>query len=172
MPHDNNNRHSSNMWSVTSWIHHYRYQKSNSTRCTEHSWPFVLTNPQEPTKISARLLKAAAPAITVSVRTLIDKIIVSGNLPTLWKLAKFTPIHEKGPTVNNGNYRPISVLCALSKILDRHVHDSLYTYLMLHNMLLDGQSGFRVKHLCETALNHISGCRLRTCEWCSAARPA
>ena len=80
---------------------------------------------------------------------------MTGNFPTLWKLAKITPIHKKGPTENKGNYRPISVLCALSKILERHVHDSLYTYLMSHNMLHDGQSGFCAKHSCETALNHM-----------------
>ena len=106
-------------------------------------------------KISARLLKAGAPAITVSVTTLINKSIVSGTFPTLWKLAKITPIHKKGPTENKGNYRQISILCALSKILGRHVHDIMYTYLMSHNMLHEGQSGFRAKHSCETALNHM-----------------
>ena len=105
--------------------------------------------------ISARRLKAAAPAITVSVTTLINKSIVSGKFPTLWKLSKITTIHKKGPAENKGNYRPISVLCALSKILERHVHDSLYTYLMSQNMLHDGQSGFRAKHSCETASNHM-----------------
>ena len=34
-----------------------------------------------------------------------------------------------------GNNRLISVLYGLSKILERHVHDSLYTYLMSHNMV-------------------------------------
>lgn len=80
---------------------------------------------------------------------------MSGKFPTLWKLAKVIPIHKKGPTDDKGNYRPISVLCVLSKILERHVHDSLYAYLMSHNMLHDGQSGFRAKHSCETALNNM-----------------
>ena len=100
-------------------------------------------------------MKTAAPAISVSVTTLINKNIVSGKFPTLWKLAQITPIHKKGPTENKGNYRPISILCALSKILERHVHDSLYTYLMYHNMLHDGQSGYRAMHSCETAMNHM-----------------
>ena len=103
-------------------------------------------------KISVRLLKAAAPAITMSVTTLINKSIVSGKCPTLWKLAKITPIYKKGSTENKGNYRPKSVLCALSKILERRVHD---LYLMSYNMLHDGQSGFRAKHSCTTALNHM-----------------
>ena len=101
-------------------------------------------------KISARLLKAAAPALTVSVTSLINNSIVSGTFPTLWKLPKITPIHKKGPIENMGNYRPITVL-----ILERHVHDSLYTYLMSHNVLHDGQSGFPAENSCETAVNHM-----------------
>ena len=91
----------------------------------------------------------------MSVTTLINKSIVSRKFTTLWKLAKITPINKKGPTESKDNYRPISILCALSKILQRHVHDSLYTYIMSHNMLHDCQSGFRAKHSCETALNHM-----------------
>ena len=57
--------------------------------------PGGASNPQEPTKsVLARLLKAAAPATTESVTTLINKSIVSGKNPTLWKLAKITPIHK------------------------------------------------------------------------------
>ena len=67
----------------------------------------------------------SAPAITVSGVAFINNSIVSGNFPTLWKLAKVIPIHYKGPTDNIGNYRPISVLCVLSKILQRHIHDRL-----------------------------------------------
>ena len=124
------------------------------------SWPYVLTNPQEPTKISARLLKAAAPALTVSVTTLSNKSIASGKFPTLWKLAKITPIHKKGLSENKGNYRSISVLCALSKILERHVHDSLYTYIMSHNKLHDGQS---VSVLSTHAIQHCT-------TWCISGR--
>ena len=89
---------------------------------------------------------------------------MSGKFPTLWKLAKITPIHKKEPTENKGNYRSISVFAALSKILKQHVHDSLYTCLMSHNMLHDGQSGVRAKHSFETALNYTG----HKCKWASA----
>ena len=57
--------------------------------------------------ISARLLSAAAPAITIPITTIINNSIRSGPFPTMWKLAKVIPIHKKGDTDDKGNYRPI-----------------------------------------------------------------
>ncbi len=48
------------------------------------------------------------------------------------------------------------MLCSLSKILERHVHDSLYNFLNDHNLLYEGQSGVRSKHSCATALTHMT----------------
>ena len=50
------------------------------------------------------------------------------------------------------NYRPISVLCGIIKVIERHVHDALYTYLTQHSLLFASQSGFRPIHSCETVL--------------------
>ena len=50
------------------------------------------------------------------------------------------------------NYRPISVLPLLSKILERHVHLHFTAYLNAHDLFSEAQSGFRANHSCETAL--------------------
>ena len=62
------------------------------------------------------------------------------------------PIYKSGDRSECNNYRPISVLCGVSKIVERHVHDALYKYLTEHNLLFTAQSGFRPGHSCETAL--------------------
>ena len=49
-------------------------------------------------------------------------------------------------------YRPISVLPVLSKIIERHVHDALYSYLCDNNLIYSKQSGFWKRHNTETAL--------------------
>lgn len=53
------------------------------------------------------------------------------------------------------NYRPISVLSLLSKIIEKHVAKYLNSYLTEHDLLYERQSGFRSKHSCETALTAI-----------------
>lgn len=102
--------------------------------------------------LSSKILKIAAPVIASSVTKIINLSLTIGKFPTLWKLARVCPIFKSGKTTETNNYRPISILCTLSKIIERHVHQHLYNYLTVHNMLHLAQSGFRKFHSCETAL--------------------
>lgn len=67
----------------------------------------------------------------------------------------------KWPTFNSGeklqatNYRPISVLPTISKLIERHVSTSLYEYSSKYNLLHPAQSGFRPKLFCQTALVNV-----------------
>ena len=102
--------------------------------------------------ISCKILKAAAPEIAQSVTKIIDKSFTSGIFPDHWKTAKVTPVHKSGPLHDFGNFRPISVLPLLSKIIEKHMHSHFYSYLDAHGLLYVAQSGFRAMHSCETAL--------------------
>ena len=79
-------------------------------------------------------------------------------LPNKWKKAKVTPLHKGGPSEEVlNNYRPISILPVLSKVLEKHVRDCLSD--LLHNLMLlhKTQSTLRAGHSCETALIHMIG---------------
>ena len=56
--------------------------------------------------------------------------ITTGIFPNSFKKAKITPCFKKGDKSDMSNYRPISVLPLLSKLLERHVADNLKSYLM------------------------------------------
>ncbi len=75
-----------------------------------------------------------------------------GTVPSALKDARVTPIFKSGDKESVNNYRPISVLPVVSKILERHVHNHLYNFLSSHNLITDSQSGFRPLHSTSTAL--------------------
>ena len=68
---------------------------------------------------------------------------------------KSFPVFKKGKKEDLDNYRPISILCTLSKIIERHVHKHLYAFLSRYRLLHPSQSGFRKYYSCETSLTHL-----------------
>ena len=89
----------------------------------------------------------------ISVLTkLINFSFASGSFPSLWKDAKVVPVFKAGDNENVDNYRPISILNCLSKVIEKVAFDHLYGFLTSENLLHRLQSGFRRKHSTETAL--------------------
>ena len=63
-------------------------------------------------------------------------------LPTEMKLANVIPLYKtNNPDVFN-NYRPVSLLCTLSKVLERVMYSRIIEYLKTFKILLDNQFGF------------------------------
>ena len=103
-------------------------------------------------QIGPRLLKLSAEVISSSLTNVINCSIKQGIFPDQWKCAKVNPLFKKGSSNDVNNYRPISILPTLSKLIEKHVHDSFVNYLNHYKLLCKSQSGFRKKHSCETAL--------------------
>ena len=98
-------------------------------------------------KISARFLRIAAPILAPSIARLINMSFSTGKFPTRWKTANVTPLFKQGAASDPSNYRPV-----VSKVMERHMHNSLYAFLMDNNLLYSRQSGFRRMYSNETAL--------------------
>ena len=102
------------------------------------------------------LLKLSSAYISRSISKIFNKSIASCKFPSQWKEARIICLHKGGSTNDKSNYRPISLLPILSKILERHVYISIISFLNTHKLLSDKQSGFRKKHDCETALLKVT----------------
>ena len=77
---------------------------------------------------------------------LINKSLEDGVVPDVFKTAKVIPIYKSKNKELLANYRRISLLCSLSKLLDKIVHKRVYNFLQLHSKLCASQYGFRQKH--------------------------
>ena len=106
--------------------------------------------------ISGKALRLALPALLSPITRLVNRIITTQKIPRELKLAKVTPIFKTGDRNNPSNYRPISVLPLISKVLERTVADQLMNHLETNSLLADAQYGFRKKHSTATCLLQLT----------------
>ena len=103
-------------------------------------------------KISCKIIKIASPAISDSLTHIFNQAITLSSFPGEWKMARVIPLYKNGQRNVAGNYRPISVLPAISKIMEKILYNQLYSYLSKFRLLSDSQFGFRKFHSTATAL--------------------
>ena len=93
--------------------------------------------------ISACLLRDAANVLASPLRDIINLSFEKGRFPSSWKCAKVTALFKQGGKTDKDNYRPISILPTVSKVIERAVDSQLYGYLDSNNLLALNQFGFR-----------------------------
>ena len=96
-----------------------------------------------PDGVSPRLLKEADLAIVPSLSKLINKSLEESKTPILWKKANVLPLFKKGSKADVNNYRPVSILCCPSKILEKFIFKHIYNYFRDNDLLTPHQSGFQ-----------------------------
>ena len=105
--------------------------------------------------INSRFLKDSLPVLAFYITIIINTSIVTGIFPSDWKYALVCPAFKGGDKENPGQYRPISLLPILSKVLERVVSDQLCAYLAENQLLSDTQHGFRSQLSTQTALSKV-----------------
>ena len=69
-----------------------------------------------------------------------------GKFPEVWKCFKVRALFECSDRSNPTNYRPISILPTLSKIMEKVAHSQFYAFLKSHDLFFSKQFGFRPKY--------------------------
>ena len=92
--------------------------------------------------ISPKVLKHCALAIFGPVTHLFQLSLNQGYLPLEWKSHLITPVFKSGDRSLVNNYRPISLLCIISKVLERLIYNHIIDYLSTE-VLNSVQFGFR-----------------------------
>ena len=105
-----------------------------------------------PDGLHPRVLKTLAAVIAPTLQIIFQKSLDTGKVPADWKKANVCPIFKKGERYNPANYRPVSLTCICSKLLEHIVTKHLLCHLEQNNILYDLQHGFRSKRFTETQL--------------------
>ena len=96
--------------------------------------------------ISMLTIKSTIQEVATPLAHIVNNSFLSGIVPDDMKIAKIVPIHKSGNTKILNNYRPISILPAFSKLLEKLVCNRLVQFIENKNLLYQHQYGFREKH--------------------------
>ena len=109
--------------------------------------------------ISNILLKQVIPSISGILSFIFNLSLCTGTIPSTLKNAHVIPIFKAGDKHDFTNYRPISILPAISKLLERIVYIRILDFLTRHNILTKQQFGFRKNRSTNMAINDLY-CRI------------
>ena len=107
--------------------------------------------------ISNLLLKSLKSSISYPLEIIFNKSLLEGSFPEMMKQADVTPLHKSKEKYIVNNYRSISLLLTISKILEKIVYTRTYNFLCNSNQLYQSQYGFRTEHSCENAICELVG---------------
>ena len=122
---------------------------------------FSSSNCEGPDQISPKFFKLCAEPISEILSRIVNKCFALGYFPKNMKKSKVIPLFKGGNREELGNWRPISITCCTSKLIEKLVKKRLISFLSKHKILSDYQFGYRTKHSTTHAILNISDSILR-----------
>ena len=102
------------------------------------------------------LLRMSCAEIAPCLSHIFNLSLRSGIVPASWKTASVTPIYKgKGEKIDYGNYRPISIIPSVAKIIELFVKEQLVAFLQHNNLLTPSQFAYSKGVSTETALHTL-----------------
>lgn len=84
--------------------------------------------------ISTNFIKQTSDLLSEGIARLFNASVMSGQFPDLLKTGLITPVPKKGDTHNLANYRPITILSVISKIMEKLMVDKINCFVQKHNI--------------------------------------
>jgi exonuclease III len=92
--------------------------------------------------VTSKMIKFVINEIATPLAHIFNRSLVSGLFPSKLKKSRVIPIFKSGQKSDCDNYRPISLLSSISKILEKIVAEKLLDHLTSNNILYEHQYGF------------------------------
>ena len=106
-------------------------------------------------KIDNILIKELRDLISEPLSIIYSNSLSEGIFPDKMKTSKVIPLHKNKSKDETNNYRPISLLLTISKILEKAMYHRVYTFLCTTHQLYASQYGFRKNHACDQAVGEL-----------------
>lgn len=106
--------------------------------------------------LSAKMILNIFEAVSLVLLHIFNFSLGQGSFPSKWKEAIIRPIPKVTNPTDLKHFRPISLLCTLSKVLEFLVQRQISSFLHINNLFDTYQSGFRPGHSTCTALIKVS----------------
>ena len=100
-------------------------------------------------------IKLAAPIIEDVLLHLVNLSITSSTFPSVWKINKVSPHYKKGDRMLGENWRPVTDIVFVSKLVEAAVYNQVEEYFSSNNLWHQNHHGFRANHSTVTAINQI-----------------
>ena len=104
--------------------------------------------------ISAKFVSDRATQITPAFTRIVNLSIHNAVIPDEMKKARIVPLYKKGKRTCVGNYRPVSILPVLSKVIERVIYNQVEAYS--REYIYELQSGFRTSYSTDTCLLYLN----------------
>ena len=102
--------------------------------------------------IPQKFISLASDQLSPVLCSIFNRSLSTSSFPEIWKQSIVLALNKIRPPSNPGDFRPISLLCFLSKVLERLVFNQLSDYLESHHSFDEFQSGYREGYSVQTTL--------------------
>ena len=101
------------------------------------------------------MLKSLNEVVSLPLCRIFNQSILEGKFPESMKIAEVIPLYKGKERDMVINYRPISLLVMISKVLEKIMYKRVYKFIDKNNILYNSQYGFRNQKSCEHAITEL-----------------
>ena len=141
--------------SVDSTISHFKLKETTENTIYSILQSLNIDKAAGIDNISSRFLKDGANILKKPICQICNLSIKLSKFPNQCKIAKLKPLFKKGSKTDPRNYRPVSLLPIISKVIEKTIHEQTQDYLQRSNIFCRYQSGFRKNYSTESCLSYL-----------------
>ena len=101
--------------------------------------------------ISTQILKKFNMTLAPYITHIVNKALYTSTYPSMWKTGIVSPVPKKGDLTLPQNWRPVTLLCSMSKILETIMNRQLKKHIETNNLLSKNQHAYQTAKSCSTA---------------------